>query len=86
MKKIVERKFNALKNVVKQYREYKGHDDSLFEKELKKVKNKLTSDEYEMLVVLSKKIVDDTCHILSQTRKVFIRLEEDLDGFFDNLD
>lgn len=91
MSKIADKKFTALKEILNNYNLYKGEFQSPLEKEIERLNenDKLTKEEYERLINAFVKYKDYLLKVISNTRKVFIKIDNqpiDIDNLFEDLE
>ncbi len=74
--KLIYKKFLTLKNVLYSYEIYKGGFKSLLEKEIDKLKLKLSEEEYNNLQTAFNDYQEYIINIFANTRRVFVKLED----------
>lgn len=94
MNNIVEKKLETLKSILNSYASYKGGFRSVLEPVINKLKEKLNPTDYAELKTAYERYTDDLLTIIANTRRVFVRLDEniktvnfaDFDNIFEDLD
>lgn len=85
---IAYKKYLALRNILHSYKIYKGGLLSPLEKEIRLIKDKITSEEYTRITKAFEDYEEYMLNIIANTRRVFIKLEngkEIQDANFDDL-
>ena len=91
---IVNKKFDALKNIFYSYENYKGTTKSKLETEIENLKAKLTQEEYTRLIAGFKDYSNYIFNALANTQRVFIKLDnkpreinfDELNQLFEDVD
>ncbi len=76
MSNIADRKLDALKSIIYSYNSYCGGISNAITKKIYALQDKLNKEDFEDLLNASKKHTDDILKILSNTKKVFVKLED----------
>lgn len=74
---IIEKKFKALKYIVRSYELYKGSKKSLLEQEIRSLKTKLSFEDHESLRNAFEDYINYLLNILANTQRVFVRIKQD---------
>lgn len=89
MNNIAEKKFVALKNLLNSYSSYKGGFHSMLEPVINNLKDKLSATDYVELKTAYERYTNDLLSIIANTKRVFIRLDDNLKTInfadFDNI-
>lgn len=87
MSKITDKKLSALHNIIKSYGLYKGKTTSKLEQEIDKLCGKIPHEDYNRLEQAFKDYQDYILSILANTKRVFVRIDTDIENVnFDNLE
>lgn len=95
MNDIISKKLNALHNIFNSYEIYKGGYKSVLEIEINNLKNKLSAEDSNNLLAGMQSYKNYIFNVLAQTRRVFIKLNEnetqemsfeDIDKIFEDLE
>lgn len=91
MNDLGKRKLNELHNIYNNYENYKGNTKSKLEKELFALKNKISEEEFNNLMLAYNSYKNYLISIFAYTNKVFVKIEKenafkDIDKLLEPLD